>query len=166
MQKFILLGIAVLFLGGIFLWGKNSSGNNNAQVSEFSGSSLEAKETQFDFGTVSMKAGLVTHVFELKNSGTEPIRIQKVYTSCMCTEAAITDAAGRRFGNFGMPGHAGSPVTTIEVGPGQTASLEAIFDPAAHGPSGVGLAQRSVYLETNSQQRPKVELRFTATVTP
>ena len=43
--------------------------------------------------------------------------------------------------------------------------LEAVFDPAAHGPSGVGLAQRYVYLETNSAKSPKLEISFQAMVT-
>jgi len=63
-----------------------------------------------------------------------------------------------------MPGHAGPSKTNITVKPGESVVVETIFDPAAHGPSGVGLAERSVYLESNSQKSPKLELKFSAVV--
>ena len=115
-------------------------------------------------GTIAMKDGKVSHRFEVKNEGQEPVRIEKIYTSCMCTEASIIDGQGKNWGTFGMPGHAGPSKTNITVKPGESVVVETIFDPAAHGPSGVGLAERSVYLESNSQKSPKLELKFSAVV--
>lgn len=157
---YIVLGLVII--GIIFflsLQGKNNSSNN-----VYSGSILSATEKSFDFKVITMKDGEVSHNFEVKNEGTEPVVIGKVYTSCMCTEAYLIDAAGKKYGAFGMPGHTSSG-TNITVGPGETIILDAVFDPAAHGPSGVGFAQRSIYLETNSTQSPKMEFNFQATVT-
>ncbi|MEK7180981.1 MAG: DUF1573 domain-containing protein [Patescibacteria group bacterium] len=165
MKKNILIfgGMIVFVLVGfLILNGGGSGSKNNAP----SASVLSALEEKFDFGTIAMKNGKVSHKFPVKNSGTEPLVIGKVYTSCMCTVANIIDAQGKSYGVFGMPGHGGGISTAeIEVGAGETVIVEAIFDPAAHGPSGVGLADRVVYLETNSTQSPKVELSFSATVT-
>lgn len=130
-----------------------------------SASALTAPETSFDFATISMKNGKVSHRFEIKNNGADPINILKVATSCMCTTASVIDAAGNMRGTFGMPGHTSSQ-TDIKMGPGETAFIEAVFDPAAHGPSGVGLAERSVFITTNSHSAPDLELRFRAIVTP
>lgn len=158
----IIFAAAAVFSAVIFLTQGGGDGNNS---SRYSASALTAFENFFDFKTVSMKDGNVSHKFEVKNEGEELVKIEKIYTSCMCTVASITDGQGRNWGTFGMPGHAGPSKTNIEVKPGETLTVEAIFDPAAHGPSGVGLAERSVYLETNSQKSPRIELKFTALVT-
>ena len=154
--------VVVLFVG--FLWVVLPDKNNSNSLTE-TAAVLNAEETSFDFGLINMAAGKVKHQFKVKNTGSEPIIIEKVFTSCMCTNAYVTSGTGKRYGAFGMPGHSGPSQTTIEVAPEDTIIVEAIFDPAAHGPSGVGHAQRSIYLETNSVTSPRVELSFQATVT-
>lgn len=134
-----------------------------ASVATNGASVLAATEDFFDFGTINMRDGKVSRVFIVQNDGAGTMVIQSAYTSCMCTEAYITDAAGKQHGPFGMPGHT-SPRTNITVAAGESVSVEAVFDPAAHGPSGVGLAERSIYLETNSAEKPRVELKFRAVV--
>lgn len=160
----ILAAIILVTLVGIIALGRNSSGDTKTPAQ--STSLLNALEKDFDFGMISMKNGEVSKIFELKNEGADPITISKVYTSCMCTVAKITDAKGATSGPYGMPGHGGGiSKANVEVESGETVKVEAIFNPAAHGPSGVGLASRAIFLETNSSQTPKVELNFTATVT-
>lgn len=152
-----LLGIAALVIMG--------TANRNENSASYSASALLASENEFDFGTIAMLDGVVKHRFILSNDNTEPLRIEKIYTSCMCTSAVVIDASGKTRGKFGMPGHSAPSGTNVTVEPGESIAVEAEFDPAAHGPSGVGLAERSIYIETNSQKSPKVELRFTAVVT-
>jgi len=158
----IFIGIIAFVIIGFFIL---NGGNNNPVTEAISASILEATKSQFDFGTISMKNGNVSYKFEVENNGSESIVVEKVYTSCMCTTAKITDAQGKTYGPYGMPGHAGLSGIEVEINPGEKAIVEAIFDPAAHGPSGVGLANRTVFLETNSTQTPKIELNFTAMVT-
>ena len=155
-------GIIVFVVVGFFLL---NGGGGNSSTKTVSASTLESLESYYDFGTISMGNGDVAKLFEVKNTGTEPVAIEKVYTSCMCTTAKITDAEGNTYGPYGMPGHVSYDSSKIEIRGGETATVEAIFDPAAHGPSGIGLNQRVIYLETNSAQTPKVELKFAATVT-
>lgn len=139
--------------------------NGISRTETDSSSALSSSESTFDFGAISMQNGKIAHQFEVKNNGTEAIMIEKVYTSCMCTTAYIIDNLGKRYGAFGMPGHAGAQMESVPVLAGTFITVEAIFDPSAHGPSGVGFAKRSIYLETNSISSPKLELSFQATVT-
>ena len=163
----IIFAASAVVLAAIFLTQRitQRGGGGDENPSKYSASVLTAFENFFDFKTISMKDGKVSHKFEVKNDGEELVRIEKVYTSCMCTAASVADSKGKNWGTFGMPGHAGPSKTNITVEPGESFVVEAIFDPAAHGPSGVGLAERSVYLESNSQKSPKIELKFTAIVT-
>ena len=57
-------------------------------------------EENFDFGVIAMKDGNISHKFELKNEGQEPLKIEKVFTSCMCTTAYVTDGSGGKRGPF------------------------------------------------------------------
>ncbi len=157
---FALVGVALLLLGYGFV-----SNNTVPASAEASTGVLAAAAAFYDFGTITMKDGNVSHEYTVTNTGSESVTIEKVYTSCMCTTAQITGADGEKSRAFSMPGHGGSPYTSTTVAPGETITVEAVYDPNAHGPSGVGLADRLVYLETNSSVEPKVELRFKAMVT-
>lgn len=156
---------SIIILSALGIIGLVMANKNNNNSSDYSAGVLAVLENNFDFQTISMKDGNVSHSYEITNKGQESVIIKKIYTSCMCTIASVIDKAGKTRGRFGMPGHGLPSKTNIEVKPRESVFVEAVFDPTAHGPSGVGLAQRSIYLETNSQKSPKVELRFTAMVT-
>ena len=126
---------------------------------------LVASEPFFDFGVIAMSAGNVFYTFNIKNTGTTPLVIDKVYTSCMCTLATLVTESGSE-GPFGMPGHAGIPRITQTLAPGEEAHVDIVFDPAAHGPQGVGKVRRIVYLETGTGADNALQLSFEATVTP
>jgi hypothetical protein len=155
MKKYLtyVIGIAALIVLIIVLSGRSDQPKTSLAASA---GMLVSQEQFFDFGMIKMKDGLVRKDFILA--------INKVYTSCMCTTAIITAKDGKKSGPFGMPGHGGLSNDQVTVQPGDQVTLQAIFDPAAHGPAGVGRADRTVYLETNSTTAPKVELNFTATV--
>lgn len=166
-KKIILVvaGVAISAIAIYFLWNFPILKSGNFPEISAVTSAMSVMKNDWNFGEISMKDGNVTHNFELKNEGTEPVVIRKIFTSCMCTTALITDASGKEYGEFGMPGHGLPSQTDVKIAPGKTITVEAIFNPAAHGPAGVGLARRSIYLETNSSVSPKVEVRFSASVT-
>ena len=125
-------------------------------------SQLQSAEESYDFGTISMARGKVSKVFTFKNNTTQTIVAEKLYTSCMCTEATLIKN-GQNFGPFSMPAHGFIPEINENIDPGQEAQIEVVFDPAAHGPAGVGPIERQVILETSDGQ---MIFKFKAQVTP
>jgi|AntRauTorckE6833_2_1112554.scaffolds.fasta_scaffold27752_3 hypothetical protein len=158
----VTIGIAIFAIAVVVL--VNSDSQSPGQ--QVNAASLSATESFFDFGVIPMSGGVVEKQYTLTNTGGEKLTIGKVYTSCLCTTASIIESDGTEKGKFGMPGHKGqSTLANSVVEPGESITVNAVYDPAAHGPSGVGLAQRSIYLETDSKETPKVELRLKAMVT-
>ncbi len=155
------LGGAVVVLLALMFWA--SPKTQPAPVgAAFNG--LSAPETFFDFGRISMAAGKVRHSFAVKNDSLETVQLGRLYTSCMCTQATWIES-GEHLGPFGMPGHGFVPPLRQELAPGQSATIEVEFDPAAHGPAGVGQIQRQVFLESENGQQ-LAELDFSANVIP
>jgi hypothetical protein len=137
---------------------------SRSTASASSTGALRARETNFNFGSISMAAGKVTHIYRFRNGGTKPIVLGKMYTSCMCTTAALVKSSGRKFAPVGMPGHTPIPALNESMQPNEEAMVEVVFDPAAHGPAGIGPIDRVVTIE-NSDGQP-LELAFAANVTP
>lgn len=154
--------IIVLF-GGLIWLSRGGTQNDGANISQSGGGALLAEETNFNFGEVSMVKGKVSYTYKLKNDSNEPATISKIYTSCMCTEATLVHG-GKKHGPYGMPGHGFIPKINESISAGETADIEVVFDPAAHGPAGVGLVERVVYVEDGRGKQ--LQLKFTVTVTP
>ena len=81
----------------------------------------------------------------------------------MCTKATLK-IGDKKFGPFGMPSHVAIPTIRAILSPQETAEVEAVFDPNAHGPAGVGKIERVVTLENNAGE--PVVFEFSAMVTP
>ena len=164
--------VAILVLGGLIIAAMPDPVKRtptalemvSADAASRSAGRLAAVETKFNFGSISMAAGKVSHRYRFRNAGTEPIVLGKMYTSCMCTTAALVKSSGRKFAPVGMPGHTPIPALNETMQPNEEAMVEVVFDPAAHGPAGIGPTDRVVTIE-NSAGRP-LELAFTANVTP
>ena len=155
--------IAIVLLGGVIWIARPNSQNSPASLLSNSSGLLSAEEKEFNFGEISMANGNVKHEFKIKNAGNNPIVIEKIYTSCMCTTAALmTDS--KQFGPYGMPGHGFIPKINAAIDPAKEATVEIVFNPAAHGPAGVGRIQRTITIENNAGQ--SLELEFAALVTP
>ncbi len=159
------MGAIIIVLAGLIWLFPNKQNTQSANVSSAATNGvLSTEEANFDFRTISMAAGKVSHDFKVKNTGSEPLTINKVYTSCMCTEAVLKKG-GDSAGPFGMPGHGFNPPIKVVLNPGEEADIEVIFDPAAHGPAGLGAVNRTIDLE-NTGRGGKLELSFSANVTP
>ena len=156
--------IAIAVAMGILLWIAGADNDVVAEQLTDTTTSIVAEEPFFDFGTISMAAGIVTHEFKIKNIGNEDVIINKMYTSCMCTEATFIEG-DTKVGPFGMPGHGFLPKIKEAIGSEEEATVRVDFDPAAHGPAGIGSVSRMGYLEQEDVSRP-VELKFKVSVTP
>lgn len=124
---------------------------------------LKARETAFDFGSISMAAGKVTRRFWFRNESAAPVLIRRIYTSCMCTTATLVKGM-KLINTYGMPGHGPLPAVNESLKPGETAYVDVAFDPAAHGPAGLGPTERVVTIESDTGQ--PLKLHFAANVRP
>ncbi|MEK7512797.1 MAG: DUF1573 domain-containing protein [Patescibacteria group bacterium] len=158
-------GIAFILVGAIFMVARSGESNTApaGAVSTGVAQALAIVGNPYDIGSGSMARGNVSYDFQVMNNGVEPVTIRKMYTSCMCTTARLTTREGT-IGPVGMPGHGFVPSINRTIAPGETATVAVTFDPAAHGPAGIGRVDRVVYLERDAGE--PVELTFSATVTP
>lgn len=161
----IVIAVGVLVFGGVLFYAQPEPQDHSSMNTENSDNTLNLKldPVNYDFGTISMKNGLVTKAFSVKNEQTEPIKLSELYTSCMCTEAKIK-IGSEQFGPFGMLGHGAMKMLNQSLAPGQEAQLEVTFDPNAHGPSGIGVIERVVTLKSDKGDLANVNIK--ATVTP
>lgn len=176
-KNIILVLLAVVVLGGLMLWGKNNQASapssqairaetGNSQVFSGQDSSsgvLSVSEKLYDFGKIPISGGKVSRVFRINNITGGDIKLESVTTSCMCTEAFIINGSSRK-GPFGMPGHSMVPKVNDVIKAGETRDVEVVYDPAAHGPAGVGYVDRFVYLVDSKGNT--LELEIKAVVTP
>lgn len=138
----------VILIGGVFFLSKSSS----YDVVTSENVKAEAKVTAADWGRIPMYKGNVSKTFTIKSSGIDALRLFNVRTSCHCTKAIVI-IDGKESPAFGM-----SSVSSWmgEVVPGKEAKLTVVFDPAYHGPNGIGLIERYVSIETNDKSNQKL----------
>lgn len=162
-QILIMLGATVVLGTGLVWLAGPSKSPATATVADTGPSSLTVPEKSYDFGTISMKNGKVSYDFKVQNTGNKPLTVTKMFTSCMCTEAFLVNGA-KESGPFGMPGHAALAPISESIAAGASAVVRVVFDPAAHGPAGVGTISRVVTVQTDTGA--PLEFRFRAVVTP
>ncbi len=126
---------------------------------------ITVTDKYYDFGTISMRDGDVTHTYELQNNSDEEVVLGELYTSCMCTTARVKYSDGNVSKLGGMRGHGAPTYLNRAIQPGESFQVEVIYNPAAHGPAGTGPVNRTVYIETNSTRMPVIELNLSAMVT-
>ena len=154
--------IAILIIGFVGLIAISLS--NKSSIDSNTESALVADQSNYDFGTISMKDGNVKHTYMVQNTDTEPVTIEKLSTSCSCTKASLT-VGNETVGPFGMEGHGGSiPKIDVSITAGGKGEVEVIYDPVAHGSAGIGNIERSVFLDTSTGAR--TELTFKTMVEP
>lgn len=161
----IFAAIGLIILGGVLFYAQPKSSDHSTMAAQPSADSLKvAMEPQnYDFGTISMKNGLVNKEFTIKNNQTDPLFLSEVYTSCMCTNAQIR-INNQEFGPFGMQGHGAMKMLNQSLSAGQEARLVVTFDPNAHGPSGIGVIERSVTIQSDNGETASINIK--ANVTP
>lgn len=154
-RALIIVIVAIVIGGGIMAFsGDNSQDTKVVDVA--SASTLSTDRQIHDFGEIDIFSGVVTTTFVLTNEGTEDIIVSEGTTSCGCTNAELEGVG------FGMHEKMNKDVI---VPAGEKRDLTVIYNPLAHGPNGTGLAQRSVFLKTNSSVTPELEVRIKAMVT-
>lgn len=158
----ISLVVVTVIAAGLLWFGGSRAGQGAAPHTGAFVAGSQSADRAYDFGSVRMADGKVTHRFPFKNETDKPLSLARLYTSCMCTEALI-EIEGEKTGPFGMPGHGFIPALGKTLASGEEVVIEVVFDPAAHGPAGIGRIERAVTLETDLAP---VQFIIAATVTP
>lgn len=166
-KKIIIIG-AIIFFGlfGLMVWGQSVQKNVVAEKRAETGgkSALSVVDaSDHDFGIISMKNGKVSYRFKVDNRTDKDVLLKSVVTSCMCTEAYVLGGAEKK-GPFRMPGMGYVPLADELIKAGESREIEAVFDPNAHGPSGVGTISRVITL--TDENEGVIEFSFKAEVTP
>ena len=117
---------------------------NDKNLGEVKG--VEAAPAFYEMGDVPINGGIVSREYLVKNNTGEDLTLRKIATSCMCTEAKVL-IGGEETSYYGME-HATdkNPPINMSFAPGEAAKVVVNFDPAAHGPEGVGPFERDVWL--------------------
>lgn len=120
---------------------------------------LVADRVLHDFGKVPIDGGTVETVYIVRNTAGAEVRLAAVYSSCMCTTALLEFPDGTTAGPFGMPGHELATTLDRTLAPQEQFVVRVRFDPAAHGPEGVGPTSRSVAIHTANGAMLRLDLR-------
>lgn len=154
----ILIGVVALMGSGVYLAAKLGT---PANVRMNKDALLSVTETDKELGDISIDQDLVVTDFLIKNVGSESLALYNLTTSCMCTvvQVQIGDVISPEF-------KMGDRSTYVaNVPPGEAATIKLIFDPAFHGPNGLGEVTRQAMMRTNDPREPKLVFTMSATVT-
>lgn len=99
---------------------------------------IELSTTSFDLGDINPDDGIRTETFIVKNTGTAPLKITAISTSCGCTEAEVESE---------------------EIAAGEQTKLTVNYDPSVH-PGLVGQIKRIVYIKSNDPSNQEIELEL------
>ncbi|MBI5079410.1 DUF1573 domain-containing protein [Candidatus Wolfebacteria bacterium] len=99
-------------------------------------------ETEYDFGKISKKNGIVTKEFTIANKGKSDLIIGDIVTSCGCTSAKIDKTV---------------------VAPDSSAVLTVNFDPNFHEEP-QGRFSRSVFVPTNDPNNEEIEFKISVEI--
>lgn len=162
--KVLMIGLAFTFLLVIgFAYWQGGEDTNEQPQSLAQVAGVQINPETYELGDVDLNGGLVTKEYEVKNDTGQPMKLQKIVTSCMCTQAKVS-VGERESRYFGME-HPGdrNPSINYEIPSGETAKVTVNFDPAAHGPQGTGPFDRVVTLTFSDPAGIKI-LTFNGTV--
>lgn len=158
LKSLVTMGTVSLLIlgGGVWLVMRSQP----VQMASNQGAVLGVGEQTFDWGTIQLNGGEVKRSFEIENKGNAELQLANLKTSCMCTKARliVESEAGPWFAMHSQSQWVG------KVPPGKKAQVEVVFDPAFHGPSGVGAISRTVTMQTNDPNRSSLEFRLSANV--
>lgn len=161
-DKKLIIGFIALTLlilgGGVFVL--SSIGTTPAKITASQNAKALVDQKTYDWGNIPYSGGNVTKTFAIKNSGTDILQLSGIKTSCTCTKAQVS-IDGKTSPYFSM--HSTSSWIG-EVPPGREAQLTVIFDPAFHGPTGVGPIERLISVRTNDAGNPNLEFSLKGVV--
>lgn len=156
-KLFKYLGFLLALITLVACTSTNDGAESDFSNMENSGKLVANSQLVHDWGNINIQGGNVAHRFEFTNDSDQSLYLKGGQTSCMCTTAIYHLPDGNKSPVFGMHNKDGE--WSAEIRTGESFEVEAIFDPLAHGPDGVGVIQRSVILLTSDPNLPTLELK-------
>lgn len=156
---FIIGAIIVLVVAIVAILGFNGPSKKVAgySISDPNAPKVEIQEKRFDFGKISLN-DVAKHNFQIKNTGSNPLVITDLMTSCHCTTAILK-----------VPGQPDSPEFSMqmanwqeEIPPGVEAVVETVYKPAVMPVS--GQVSRVITFNTNDPNNKEVQLEVVAVI--
>ncbi|OGM26609.1 hypothetical protein A3D00_01255 [Candidatus Woesebacteria bacterium RIFCSPHIGHO2_02_FULL_38_9] len=141
----IVVGLVFLFTSGqkpdarIVIYSANSADKPK----------IEAGQTSADLGRMKV-TDIKKADFSIKNSGTKPLQITEVNTSCHCTSAQIIYKT-LTTPEYGMSNPA---YYVTDIAPGDSATVRVIYKPSIMPVSGP--VEREAYISTNDPTNPRL----------
>ncbi len=154
----LIVAVTVLLIGGgVYL---SSRADTESQVGVDESVSVVVESSDHGWGDIGIDNGSVEHSFMIKNDGEATLKLFNVSTSCMCTNARLVsgDVTSPEFGMHTKSGY------VFEVPSQETVQLSVVFDPAFHGPNGVGAITRQIKVQTNDPSQSDLLFNLTANV--
>lgn len=117
----------------------------------------ETPETIFDFGEIKV-SDVKQNDFVLKNTGTKPLQILNINSSCNCTfgQFIYDNKESGKFGMHDQSGYLG------DISPNASATIRVIYQPSLMPVYGV--VEREVFVTTNDPAKEKLVFAVKANV--
>lgn len=146
------VGVAFLFTGG-----KTTPAPATFSTQDTDRPQAETGQTFFDLGEIKV-SDVKQQDFTLKNTGTKPLQILNINSSCNCTFGQIIyqDYVSKESGMHAQSGY------VTDIAPGETAIVRLTYRPAVmpvYGP-----VEREVYVSTNDPQKSRLVFSIKAVV--
>lgn len=119
---------------------------------------LEIDKVEVNLGKINVSEEQKTDFF-LTNSGTKPLQLFEISSSCGCTTAKIIRENGQESSEYGM--HL-KKASVQEVLPKEKIKIEVIYRPFVMPVKGP--VSRQIYLRTNDPLSPKLTLSIKAQI--
>jgi len=149
----VVIGMALLFTSGQ----KPQPATLSFSTQDSDRPKTETSQTFFDMGEIKV-SDVKQQDYTLKNTGTKPLQILNVNSSCGCTAGQII-YKGETSKEYSM--HSQSGFVT-EIAPGDTATVRLTYRPATMPV--YGLVEREVYVTTNDPVNQKLVFSIKAKV--
>lgn len=148
LKVLVLVGIISTISGflGYFLYTRNNK-EEVEKVESNSNQTLVATPSEYDWGNIPINAPISKDIV-LRNKSDETITIQRISTSCACTDATFEN-------DLELP---------LELSPNAEKNLKVTFDPTFHEDQPLGDITREVYIKYGEAGEEELSVRFTGTV--
>ena len=156
----VVIGFFLVTVGLVFVFSagqKPSPAAASFSAQDVDRPKAETTQTFFDLGEIKV-SDVKQQDFTLKNTGSKPLQILNINSSCNCTfgQVVYKDLISNEYGMHDQSGY------VTEITPGEIATIRVIYKPFLMPV--YGFVEREVYITTNDPARQKITFSVKAKV--